>query len=125
MKSLNLLFAIVLILYLVQSCSTVGKKIVGQKERINEEKLIDGKKMKVGLWVETLDSMIQMANYENGLKQGKVKNLFRNGEYSIANYKDDIHEGWERFYRKDGIAYLEILYEKNNVVQRKSFTPSF
>lgn len=125
MKSLKFLFSIAFLSFLIQSCSTAGKKIVSQKERVNEEKLIDGKKVKVGLWFETLDSTIQIANYENGLKQGMVKNIYRNGEYSIANYKDDTHEGWERFYRKDGIAYLEILYKKGDIVQRKSFTPSF
>jgi hypothetical protein len=110
---------------LSQSCSTVGKRIVSQKERINEEKLIDGKKMRAGLWVETLDSTIQIANYKNGLKQGEVKNIYRNGEYSISNYKDNIREGWERFYQKEGILYLAILYKKGNEIQRKSFTPSF
>jgi antitoxin component YwqK of YwqJK toxin-antitoxin module len=125
MKSIKISVAAMCLLFAVQSCSPVREKIVSQRQRINEEKIVEGKKMKIGLWVEILDSTIQVANYANGLKQGKVKHLYKNGEYSIANYKDDIHQGWERFYRKDGFVYLEILYEQGDVVQRKSFTPSF
>jgi antitoxin component YwqK of YwqJK toxin-antitoxin module len=124
MKSFNLLFAISFF-SLIQSCSTVGQKIVGQKERLNEEKIIEGKLLRVGLWVETIDSVIRIANYRDGLKQGMVKTLYKNGEYSIAKYEDNLQEGWEKFYRKDGVEYLAILYEKGNVVARKSFTPSF
>ena len=125
MKSFILIPCFVYILLLIHSCVSVGKKIVSQKERLNEIKIVDDQKIKNGLWVETLDSALQIANYKDGLKQGQVKIIYSNGEYSIENYKDNIRQGWTKFYNANSFLYNEILYENGVVVKRKSYSPAF
>src|SRR5689334_21469187 len=114
------------ILLVLISCSQANKLIVSQKEKLNRQEVIDGKEVKVGLWIEIIGpDNIQIANYLNGLKEGKVKVLFDNGEYTIAEYSKNVLNGWKIFYRKDHVPYLEVFYKNGEEVRQKSYTPSF
>ena len=124
MKSIKVIYFACLAL-VIQSCVSVAKKIVSPKEPLNEMKIVKGKKIKAGLWIEAFDSTLQIANYKEGLKQGQVKIVYSNNEYLIENYKDDIRQGWTKFYNASGFLYHEILYENGIAVKRKSYTPRF
>ena len=98
-------------------CLTPDQAMVSQYGKINREKIVGGVKVKSGLWVESVDSgNVQMAIYRNGLKEGLVKTVYRNGGYVVAHYKDDVKDGKSTTYWNDGIAYRVETYAAGKLV---------
>ena len=113
------------VLTLLFSCS-LQEKLIKPGVKLNREMEVNGKKIKTGLWIENKDSgWVQIANYVNGSKQGKVKTLRQDGFYSIAEYKNDLPDGVTKYYDKDGIVFREETYETGKRVRDKIFSPHF
>ncbi|HVS98269.1 MAG TPA: hypothetical protein VHE54_17355 [Puia sp.] len=105
------------LLFAFAGCLTPDQAMVSEYGKINREKIVKGVKVKTGLWVEAVDSgNVQMAIYRNGLKQGLVKTVYRNGGYVITHYKDDVKDGKSTTYWNDGIAYRVDTYAAGKLV---------
>lgn len=115
----------VLLIIMFFSCS-LNENIISRRHSVNKEADINGHKMKVGLWIENVDSnAIQIVSYKNGLKQGKFKTVYPGGAYAIGEYKDDLKNGPVKYYGTDGLFYMQEVYKADKKVQTNMYSPHF
>jgi len=90
--------------------------------KLNKYKLPNTQEMRMGYWVEIIDSnQILIVRYRNGKKEGKARILYTSGEYETLSYKNDLIDGVLKHYYPDGFLCWEMDYKNGEIITTKNY----
>ncbi len=109
---------------LIAGCNTIKQ---GRISTINKNK-VDQNGKKTGIWIIKEENRIDLYKYKNGLKQGKYRSYFENGNLSIKGHFINDEKN-SRFVTYTGAHYLLffrskasiLIYKKGKYIKGKTY----